>query len=121
SATAQVRPSPDAPPPPASLSGYVYVDLNENGIRDAGETGISGVTVTLTGVNDLGQPVSRTLTTDADGLYNFTGLRPGTYALRETQPPGYRDGLESVGSHGGSAWDDEFFNLVLPAGALALH
>ena len=55
---------------------------------DAGELGIAGVTVTLTGTDDLGNPVTLTTTTDADGSYVFTDLRPGTYAVTETQPAG---------------------------------
>ena len=39
---------------PASLSGTVYVDTNNNGIKEAGEAGIGGVTVKLTGTSDAG-------------------------------------------------------------------
>ena len=38
---------------PASLSGYVYYDVNDNGVRDGGDQGIAGTTITLTGSNDL--------------------------------------------------------------------
>jgi hypothetical protein len=34
---------------PASLGDYVWDDTNGNGRQDAGEPGISGLTVTLTG------------------------------------------------------------------------
>ena len=56
----------------ASLSGYVYVDANDNGIREA-EAPISGVTITLTGTTSDG-PVSQTATTDASGFYQFGNL-----------------------------------------------
>ena len=32
---------------PASLSGYVYHDVNDNGLRETGEEAIAAVTVTL--------------------------------------------------------------------------
>jgi hypothetical protein len=68
---------PDAAP--ASLSGVV-VSANSG-------LGMGGVTMTLTGTDDQGHPVSLTTTTAADGTYKFTGLRPGTYTLTETPPP----------------------------------
>ena len=52
---------------PAKLSGYVYVDADNDGVKDGGEAAIAGVTVTLTGTDDLGNPVSETATTDANG------------------------------------------------------
>ena len=47
------------------VAGTVYEDTNGNGIQDAGEPGIEGVTVTVTDVN--GNPY--TLTTDENGNY----------------------------------------------------
>src|SRR5690606_32381997 len=40
--------------PEASISGYVYVDANNNGVREAGEAAIGNVSVTLSGTDDLG-------------------------------------------------------------------
>ena len=40
--------------PPAPLSGSVFEDVNNDGVVDAGEPGIAGVDVTLTGIDDLG-------------------------------------------------------------------
>src|SRR5207244_3663540 len=54
---------------PSTIQGLVYVDTNNNGQVDFGETAIIGVTVTLTGINDLGHAVSRTVQTDANGVY----------------------------------------------------
>jgi SdrD B-like domain/Prealbumin-like fold domain/RTX calcium-binding nonapeptide repeat (4 copies) len=89
---------------PSSISGTVYVDANNNGLIDS-ETKISGVTITLTGTDDLGNSVSQTTTTDANGNYSFTGLRPSNasgYTLTETQPSNYLDGQETAGSSGGT-------------------
>ena len=89
-----------------SLAGYVYLDANNNGVRDSVEAGIPGVTLTLTGTNDLGQAISTIGQTGIGGDYLFDALRPGNYRISETQPSGYQDGLDSVGSLGGVAGND---------------
>ncbi len=101
---------------PASLSGFVYSDSNDNGIKDAGEPPIAGVTINLAGTDDLGNSVSQSASTDASGAYSFTSLRPGTYTLTETQPAGYLDGKDSIGTQGGTAGNDVFSNIVLASG-----
>ncbi len=102
---------------PASLSGYVYVDSNDNGVRDAGEAGIGGVRVTL--LDAKGNPTSAATTTDANGFYRFEGLLPGVYGVAEAQPAGYFDGRDSAGTAGGTAQNpgDTITRAVLGAGA----
>ncbi len=87
--------------PPASISGYAYLDQNDDGIFDSGETGISGVTIELT--NAAGQPTGATTVTDANGYYQFAGVTPGTYGVTEIPPTGYLAGAMNVGSAGGTA------------------
>ena len=53
--------------------------------------------------------------TDGAGNYRFSALRPGTYALTETQPAGYLDGADTLGSLGGTLGSDLFSNIVLRA------
>jgi hypothetical protein len=89
-------------PRPSALSGFVYVDANNNSVRDAGEVGLAGVPVTLDGADDLGGAVARTATTAADGSYRFGDLRPGTYTLRAARPEGYLQARNTVGSAGGT-------------------
>jgi hypothetical protein len=101
---------------PASLSGYVYLDANNNGTFDSGEQPIANVVVTLTGKDNLGDSISLTRCTAADGSYSFLGLRPGTYTLTETTPAGYLDGKDTIGSQGGTTSQDKFSNIVLTAG-----
>src|SRR5437660_1352220 len=92
-----------------SLSGLVYQDTNGNGALDSGEPGIAGVTVTLSGTNNLGQAVTATATTAANGTYSFSAdsngnvLRPGTYVITETAPSGYLLGSANLGTVNGAA------------------
>jgi protocatechuate 3,4-dioxygenase beta subunit len=72
-------------PNTASVGNYVWYDNNQNGIQDPGETGISGVTVTL--YNASGVPVGTTVT-DANGFYLFSDVTPGTYSVGFTPPVG---------------------------------
>ncbi len=101
--------------PLGSISGYVYVDANKNGSRDAGEAGIAGVTITLTKLNDPTFSL-RITKTDANGYYIFTGLDPdATYIVSETQPADYDDGEETVGSLGGDkSVNDVISGIVMP-------
>jgi protocatechuate 3,4-dioxygenase beta subunit len=70
----------------AALGDLVWNDANKNGQQDSGESGISGVTVTL--LSSSGSVVSTT-TTSSSGAYSFTGLVPGSYSVRFTTPSGY--------------------------------
>ena len=101
----------------SSFAGYVYNDVNNDGVRGAGEAGIAGAKVTLTGTNDLGAGVSVTTTTAADGSYSFAGLRPGTYTITETSPAGYTDGKDTQGTPGtGTTGNDVFSSIALAGG-----
>ncbi len=106
---------------PASVAGAVYVDLNDNGVKELGESGLAAVTVKLTGSNDLGATVQLTQATAAGGSYRFTNLRPGTYTLTETQPSGYRDGKDTIGSAGGTAGNDQFTSITLAPGVAGIN
>lgn len=81
----------------ATIRGTVYVDADHDGVRDAGERGLPGITVYLDldddGVLDDGE--SRLVTsddlyytpgTDEAGTYAFTHLAGGTYKIREIVP-----------------------------------
>ncbi|SDZ67890.1 conserved repeat domain-containing protein/fimbrial isopeptide formation D2 domain-containing protein [Variovorax sp. YR266] len=88
------------------IAGWVYVDTNNDGVRQPTEVGIPGVTLTLTGRSASGLVVNATVVTDASGRYVFTGLLPADaagYTIRETQPVTYADGLDAVGTLEGTA------------------
>ena len=73
--------------PTAGLGDYVFADNNKNGIQDAGDTPIPGVVVLLCDANNT--PIAST-TTNASGLYSFTGLTPGIpYSVSFVTPTGY--------------------------------
>ena len=61
---------------PAAIGDRVWIDTDHNGIQDAGEVGVPGVGVTLH--DSTGATVCHTVT-DANGLYLFDRLNPGTY------------------------------------------
>ena len=69
-----------------SLSGFVYVDSNLNGVRDAGsDVAIANATVRL--LNAGTGALVATATTDSTGAYGFTGLDPSiVYTLEEPLP-----------------------------------
>src|SRR5207253_1783833 len=81
-------------------------------------------TTTLAGTDDLGHGVSRTLQTDANGIYAFVDLRPSNgagYTVTETQPAGLLDGRETPGTVNGLATgaatvNDTFSGVVLSQG-----
>ena len=70
----------------ASLGDRVWLDTDKNGVQDAGEQGVSGVTVTL--YNTSGTAVGTTIT-DGNGNYNFANLTPGDYSVGFSLPAGY--------------------------------
>ena len=48
--------------------------------------------------------------TAADGSYEFSGLRPGSYHVYQVQPQGFIDGLDTPGNTGGRAINDADLN-----------
>ncbi len=62
----------------ANIIGSVFNDLNGNGIRDTGETGIPNVQMQVRGATN---GVTRTATTDSTGVYTFTDLPLGNYTV----------------------------------------
>jgi hypothetical protein len=71
-----------------SIHGFKWLDLDGNGSRSGNEPGVAGITITLTGKDIFGNPVSLTTVTDAQGNFSFLNLPPGTYTICEIPPPG---------------------------------
>ena len=76
-----------------SIGGTVFNDLNGIGGRNAGEPGISGITVqlyndvNLDGLLDGGDTLRATLVSDSNGDYLFSGLPDGKYIVSIPLPP----------------------------------
>lgn len=67
-----------------TIVGYVYYDVNGNGIIDATDLPFVGATITLTSSTG----VVSTYTTDAFGYY-FLNVPTDTYTIQVTPPAGY--------------------------------
>jgi len=92
----------------SSLSGTV--------LDEKAAAGLSGVTITLTTTDGLGQTVVvATTTTDGNGAFSFPGLAAGNYTITETLLGGYIDDLNQIGSAGGTTSDCKF-NVALAGG-----
>ncbi|MBR1279238.1 SdrD B-like domain-containing protein [Bradyrhizobium sp. AUGA SZCCT0283] len=72
-----------------TLRGTKFNDIDSDGIKDAGEGGVAGVTIFIdankNGVLDAGE---RSTVTDANGNYTFNGVPLGTWQLDEVTPAG---------------------------------
>lgn len=81
SAGAPVLPPAPVAPSNGVVAGTLFFDPNSNGVQDAGEGGISGVTITLAADYNSDGTVDATLTTvtDANGAYRFEALKHGRY------------------------------------------
>lgn len=67
---------------PGTVTGSVFADRNDNGVRDSGENGLKGVVVRLMGED--GEAFRAEI--GDDGNYLFDAVMPGTYYLEYTLP-----------------------------------
>jgi uncharacterized repeat protein (TIGR01451 family) len=79
----------------AKIEGHVFHDVNSNGVLEAGETRLSGVTVTLTGTDSKGNSITQTATTNASGEYRFL-VPQGNYAITYNAGTGGAAGYPSA-------------------------
>ncbi|TDB67401.1 SdrD B-like domain-containing protein [Arundinibacter roseus] len=65
-------------PPLGSVSGVMWKDLNDNGIREEGEPGVKGIEVSIATMNNS---TMYSDTTDEEGRYSFINLLTENYVL----------------------------------------
>lgn len=86
--------------PSGSSTGFKWLDINGDGIRDASEPGLAGVYIYLDldgdARPDVGEPAS---ITKADGSYVLNPPIAGTYTIREVVDPGYVQTFPLGGFH----------------------
>ena len=82
------------------IHGTVYDDVNDDGVRQGGETRLAGWTIMLRQSNGS---LLTTTVTDGLGNYSFTDVAPGTYILTEV--------LQNGWVHTAPATDDQTVNL----------
>ena len=86
--------------PTQAISGMKFSDLDNDGVKDAGEPGLSGWTVFLDtdddGVLDAGETST---TTASDGSYQFTSVANGTVNVREVTQDNWEQTAPAGGKH----------------------
>jgi cell division septation protein DedD len=74
---------------PVEVGNRVWLDSNRNGLQDAGEPGIKGVTVHL--YSSKGEMIGSAIT-DADGKYHFTVSPDADYVIKLDNAADYSNG-----------------------------
>jgi len=102
----------------ASLSGTVFVDGARTGTLVPGDFLIPGATVTLTGTTTVNStPIDSTVSTDANGNFEFDAMFSGTYILTAAPPAIFLDGQAIPGTLGGTPGDNIVAAIDVAAGA----
>jgi Ca2+-binding RTX toxin-like protein len=78
---------------PATITGTVFADSNDDGAKESTEAGVPGVTVNLSSSTGA---IIATTTTNAAGTYTFANQAAGTYTVQVVSPSG--DTFSTVGT-----------------------
>jgi hypothetical protein len=98
-----------------SIGDFIWSDANSNGLQDADEPGIEGVTVTLFGPGGA----TTQQQTGANGEYLFDGLAAGDYRIEVTLPSSGYSGF-TLQDQGGDDGDDSDVNASGSTGTINL-
>ena len=90
-----------------AIGNRVWLDRNQNGIQNAGEPGISGMTIQL--IDAATGAVLRTTVSDAEGRYLFENLPAGDYIVAFSPIRGYSFTQADTGDN-----DDLDSDVVFP-------
>ena len=82
---------------PISVTGTKFNDANTNGIKDNGEGGMPGWSISISGTG------GSSTVTDNNGNYTFEGIGPGIHTISESQQTGWVQTAPSAGSYTFSA------------------
>jgi len=96
-----------------SIGGKVFHDENADGRQDPGEPGLSLVTLSLSNASGT----IRVFRTSGDGSYVFSGLTPGVYTVRESDPALFTSttpNQRSITLAAGAAGSVSFGDVALP-------
>jgi hypothetical protein len=99
-------------------SGTKYHDLDADGVIDAGEPGLGGWTfyVDYNGNETLDTPAEPSAVSAAGGAWEITGIRPGTWTIREVSQTGWTCSVPGTCSYSrtlvsnGSSTGNDFAN-----------
>lgn len=84
------------PPGTSAIGDFVWQDTNANGLQDAGEPGLSGLTVNLC-LDQACTSIIATTTTDQNGNYHFSGLFAGIYFVQVVPGAGFTPTTSQIG------------------------
>ena len=85
---------------PGTLLGIVYEDINGNGVRNAGDNGVPNIRVFIDANQNGSYDAGETFTfTAANGSYSFTSLPPAVYQIGIAQPSSYQLTQPSTGNY----------------------
>ena len=82
----------------AFIGDFVWNDLNGNGIQDANEPGINGVTVNITFADGTTATTTTANFNGKDGYYDFKNLGPATYVVSFVTPTGLQPTFSNQGT-----------------------
>lgn len=72
------------------VKGLKFYDKNMNGVKDAGDPTVAGITINIIGKKPNGSTFTDSTTTDANGAFKFGPYPNGTtFSLTETLPTGW--------------------------------
>ncbi len=101
--------------PPDSVGDFVWYDLNANGIQDAGEPGIGGITIHLytPGTGGEDDVLLKSTISSPSGAYVFSGLTASaSYFIEFVAPEGLTFSPQGVGSNGAVDSDADEFGIT---------
>ena len=105
--------------PNGSIGDYVWFDSNQNGVQDATESGVGGITVRLYDVT--GTTLIATTTTNGRGFYTFPNLGVADYTIQFSNlPVGYTFTALDATTNGGTDSNDNDANANGWTGVIAL-